>query len=154
MALVRTPGNDSVPDRHVLLGNLIEQLKGMGKRGQFGAGGEQRSPRIHIRATDFGERAFDGGEVVGLGVEREEGVGDMGVGPEPGSDGVGVELGAEGDVARIGGGGEGGGEGVVVGREGGVGEDEEAEGLGMVVGASEFCQHLVQLQETFHLSFV
>jgi len=139
MALVRTPGNDSVPDRHVSLGNFIEQLKGVGNRGEFGAGGEQRGPRIHVGATDFCERAFDGGEVVGLGVEREEGVGDMGVRPEPGSDGVGVELGAEGDVARVGGGGESGGEGVVVGCEGGVGEDEEGEGLGVVVGASEVC---------------
>jgi len=139
MALVRTPGNDSVPDSHVSFGNLVEQLKGMGNRGQFGAGREQRSPRIRVGATDFGERAFDGGEVVGLGVEREEGVGDVGVGPEPCSDCVRMELGAEGGVARVGGGGEGGGEGVVVRCEGRVGENEEGEGLGVVVGASEVC---------------
>lgn len=125
MTLVRTPGNDSVPDRHVSFGNLVEQLKGMGNRGQFGTGREQRGPRIRVGAMYFAKRTFDGGEVMGLGVEREEGVGDVGVGPEPCSDCVRMELGAEGDVAGIGGGGEGGGEGVVVRCEGGVGDNEE-----------------------------
>lgn len=69
---------------------------------------------------------------MGLGVEREEGVGDVGVGPEPGPDGEGVELGPEGGAARVGGGGYGRGEDVVVGGEGGVGVDKEFEGLGVL----------------------
>lgn len=86
---------------------------------------------------------------MGLGVEREEGVGDVGVGPEPGPDGEGVELGPEGGAARVGGGGYGRGEDVVVGGEGGVGVDKEFEGLGVLVGASQGCEHVVQLDVGF-----
>lgn len=62
----------------------------------------------------------------------------MRVGLEPCFEGVRVELAAGGGMAEAGAGGEGGGEGVVVGAEavGGVELEEEVEGVCVVVGVS------------------